>query len=108
MSFEVATKDDSGLASAVKPQRLEEITRRYGGLRIAVVGDLCLDRYFEIDPKKQETSIETNLPVHNVTRVRGQAGAAGTISCAECSRRFRQFDSSSSFFCSSGRLTQRY
>jgi rfaE bifunctional protein kinase chain/domain len=79
VSFEVATKDDSGLASAVKPQRLEEITRRYGGLRIAVVGDLCLDRYFEIDPKKQETSIETNLPVHNVTRVRCQAGAAGTI-----------------------------
>jgi len=44
-----------------------------------VAGDFCLDRYFEIDPSLPETSIETGLPVHNVTRVRCQAGAAGTI-----------------------------
>lgn len=43
------------------------------------MGDLCLDRYFEIDPSRKENSIETNLPVHNVTRVRCQPGAAGTI-----------------------------
>ncbi len=59
--------------------RFHKLTARYAGLRIAVVGDFCLDRYLEIDPAKAETSIETGLPVHNVVRVRSQAGAAGTI-----------------------------
>jgi len=59
--------------------RFEAITGRYEGLRILVVGDFYLDRYLEIDPSKQETSIETGLPVHNVVNVRAQPGAAGTI-----------------------------
>jgi bifunctional ADP-heptose synthase (sugar kinase/adenylyltransferase) len=61
------------------PARLHEITARYPGLRVAVVGDFCLDRYLEIDPARTERSIETGRPVHNVVRVRAQAGAAGTI-----------------------------
>ena len=61
------------------PQRLEEIASRFGKLRVALVGDICLDRYFEIDPGLQEVSIETKLPVHNVVRVRCQPGGAGTI-----------------------------
>lgn len=61
------------------PSRYQTITRRYAGLRLAVVGDFCLDRYLEIDPAKVETSLETGLPVHNVVRVRSQPGAAGTI-----------------------------
>jgi rfaE bifunctional protein kinase chain/domain len=60
-------------------ERLQEITARYPSLRIAVVGDFCLDRYLEIDPARAEISIETNLPVYNVARVRSQPGAAGTI-----------------------------
>jgi rfaE bifunctional protein kinase chain/domain len=60
-------------------QRFQEITESYGSLRIAVVGDFCLDRYLEIDPARQESSIETGLPVHNVMNVRAQAGGAGTI-----------------------------
>jgi bifunctional ADP-heptose synthase (sugar kinase/adenylyltransferase) len=59
--------------------RFREIAARYGQLRLAVVGDFCLDRYLEIDPTRAETSIETGLPVHNVTRVRAQPGAAGTV-----------------------------
>ena len=59
--------------------RFQEISERYAGLRIAIVGDFCLDRYLEIDPARQEISIETGLPVHNVTNVRSQPGAAGTI-----------------------------
>ena len=58
---------------------LKKIATRYSGLRIAVAGDFCLDRYLEIDPALEETSIETGLPVHNVVRVRSQPGAAGTI-----------------------------
>jgi rfaE bifunctional protein kinase chain/domain len=59
--------------------RFQEITSRYRQLRIGVVGDFCLDRYLEIDPAKEEISIETGLPVHNVANVRSQPGAAGTI-----------------------------
>jgi rfaE bifunctional protein kinase chain/domain len=61
------------------PERLHAITSRYSGLRIAIIGDFCLDRYFEIDLARQEISIETGLPVHNITNVRCQPGAAGTI-----------------------------
>lgn len=60
-------------------ERFEEIAAGYSRLRIAVVGDFCLDRYLEIDPERAELSIETGLPVHNVANVRSQPGAAGTI-----------------------------
>ncbi|MDR3620700.1 MAG: PfkB family carbohydrate kinase [Paludisphaera borealis] len=61
------------------PARFQAVTSQYPGLRIAVVGDFCLDRYLEIDPARSETSIETGLPVHNVVRVRAQPGGAGTV-----------------------------
>ena len=60
-------------------QRFDAITTAYPRLRIAIVGDFCLDRYLEIDPARQETSLETGRPVHNVVNVRSQPGAAGTI-----------------------------
>lgn len=59
--------------------RLRAITERYTSLTIAIVGDFCLDRYLEIDPARTEQSIETGLAVYNVTNVRSQPGAAGTI-----------------------------
>ena len=59
--------------------RFNAITGRYPSLRVAIVGDFCLDRYLEIDPARGEISIETGRPVHNVTHVRSQPGAAGTI-----------------------------
>lgn len=61
------------------PSRFRAITREYRSLRIAVVGDFCLDRYLEIDPARRERSLETGLPVHNVLNIRGQPGAAGTV-----------------------------
>lgn len=60
-------------------ERFKLITATYPQLRIAVVGDFCLDRYLEIDPAKREVSIETGLLVHNVVNVRAQPGGAGTI-----------------------------
>jgi rfaE bifunctional protein kinase chain/domain len=63
----------------MKLERFEAITNRYPELRVALLGDFCLDRYLEIDPARQETSIETGLAVHNVVGVRSQPGAAGTI-----------------------------
>lgn len=60
-------------------KRFDLLTRRYSDLHIAVVGDVCLDRYLEIDPARSEASLETGLPVYNVVNVRSQPGAAGTI-----------------------------
>jgi rfaE bifunctional protein kinase chain/domain len=60
-------------------ERFQAITDQYWRKKIAVIGDFCLDRYLEIDPSKQETSLETHLPVHNVVKVRSQPGGAGTI-----------------------------
>lgn len=63
----------------MNPDRFRALTDRYRALRVALVGDFCLDRYLEIDPARAEVSIETGLAVHNVVRVRGQPGGAGTI-----------------------------
>ena len=63
----------------MKEKRLDEIGDRFPGLRVALVGDFCLDRYLEIDPALAETSIETSLEVFNVARVRSQPGGCGTI-----------------------------
>jgi rfaE bifunctional protein kinase chain/domain len=63
----------------VNSERFQAITCQYQKLRIAVLGDFCLDRYLEIDPERAEVSIETGLPVHNVVKVRPQPGGAGTI-----------------------------
>ena len=72
----MSDKEKSGrLAKA----RFLALTRKYRRLRIAIAGDFCLDRYLEIDPARQEISIETGLPVHNVVRIRSQPGGAGTI-----------------------------
>jgi rfaE bifunctional protein kinase chain/domain len=59
--------------------RFSDLAARYPGLRVALVGDFCLDRYLEIDPSRKEKSLETGLPVHNVVRIRSQPGGAGTI-----------------------------
>jgi rfaE bifunctional protein kinase chain/domain len=58
---------------------MSDLDERYARLRLAVVGDFCLDRYYEIDPARSERSIETGRVVHNVVRIRAQPGAAGTI-----------------------------
>jgi len=59
--------------------RLAEITSRYALLRVALIGDIALDRYMHIDPALEETSIETGLPVRNVVAVRPQPGAGGNV-----------------------------
>ena len=41
------------------PERFNAITGQYRRLSIAIAGDFCLDRYLEIDPARQEISLET-------------------------------------------------
>lgn len=60
-------------------ERFQQLAKGFTRLKLAVVGDFCLDRYLEIDPALEETSIETGLPVRNVINVRAQPGGAGTI-----------------------------
>jgi rfaE bifunctional protein kinase chain/domain len=61
------------------PDAYLQLVERFASLHVAVLGDFCLDRYYEIDPARAEISIETGLPVHNVTRIRSQPGGAGTV-----------------------------
>ncbi len=59
--------------------RLARLLAGYPRLHLVVVGDICLDRYLDIDPALQETSIETGLPVHGVSGIRSLPGAGGTV-----------------------------
>lgn len=61
------------------PERFLQITNKYAELNITLIGDFCLDRYLEIDPSLNETSIETQRTVYNITKVRSQPGGCGTI-----------------------------
>jgi bifunctional ADP-heptose synthase (sugar kinase/adenylyltransferase) len=60
-------------------ERLEALLAAFPRLKIALVGDLFLDRYLDIDPELAERSIETGLEAYQVTRVRNGPGALGTV-----------------------------
>lgn len=46
---------------------------------VGLLGDLFLDRYLDIDPARDEPSIETGLTAYQVTCVRSYPGALGTV-----------------------------
>src|SRR5947207_9451045 len=56
-----------------------QILERIPSLTVAVLGDLFLDRYLDIDGTLTEASIETGLDAYQVVRVRPSPGAAGTV-----------------------------
>jgi len=58
---------------------LEHILKTIPHLRVAVLGDLFLDRYLDIDPHLTEPSLETSLDAYQVVGVRSYPGAAGTV-----------------------------
>lgn len=61
------------------PALVERVLARAPSLRIAVIGDLFLDRYLDIDGTLTEPSIETGLDAYQVVNVRSMPGAAGTV-----------------------------
>src|SRR5688572_9388287 len=63
----------------ISESTLESILTTLPRLRVAVVGDLFLDRYLDLDATLTEPSIETGLDAYQVTRVRSYPGAAGTV-----------------------------
>jgi rfaE bifunctional protein kinase chain/domain len=67
--------------SGMTPERLAQLIGRFGRLRIAVLGDFFLDKYFDVDPSLVEVSLETGKLAHQVVSVRHSPGAAGTVAC---------------------------
>jgi len=63
----------------IAPERVAQILANFPRLRIGLVGDLFLDRYLDIDPELGELSIETGLEAYQVTRIRNNPGALGTV-----------------------------
>ena len=59
--------------------RLEALLDKLPGIKIAVVGDLFLDRWLFIDPQLDEPSLETGLPAWQVVRDKRSPGAGGTV-----------------------------
>lgn len=58
---------------------LEKMLPDFGSARVAVVGDFCLDAYWDIRSGDTEFSIETGLPVNRVTSQRYSPGGAGNV-----------------------------
>jgi len=46
---------------------------------VGLLGDLFLDRYLDIDPARDELSVETGLTAYQVVGVRAYPGALGTV-----------------------------
>lgn len=63
----------------LESDRLAELIDRFACCRIAVCGDFFLDKYLEVDPELQESSLETGQPAHQVVGIRCSPGAAGTV-----------------------------
>jgi rfaE bifunctional protein kinase chain/domain len=60
-------------------QALDQVLAALPRLSVAVLGDLFLDRYLDIDATLTEPSIETGLDAYQIVRVRPSPGAAGTV-----------------------------
>jgi bifunctional ADP-heptose synthase (sugar kinase/adenylyltransferase) len=60
-------------------QRLQELVATFPRLRLAVIGDFFLDKYFDIEPNLGEPSVETGKIAHQVMAIRHSPGCAGTV-----------------------------
>jgi bifunctional ADP-heptose synthase (sugar kinase/adenylyltransferase) len=60
-------------------EHLEQILTTIPSRTIGLIGDLFLDRYLDIDPTRDEPSVETELTAYQVTQVRAYPGALGTV-----------------------------
>jgi sugar/nucleoside kinase (ribokinase family)/phosphoglycolate phosphatase-like HAD superfamily hydrolase len=58
---------------------LESLLADVRSVRIGIVGDFCLDAYWDLDPSLSEPSIETGLPTRAVRAQRYSPGGAGNV-----------------------------
>ena len=59
--------------------RLREILERITAVSVGIVGDFCLDAYWELDTSNPEVSLETGKTTRAVARQRYTLGGAGNI-----------------------------
>lgn len=65
--------------ATLSQSRLAELLKKFSSVRIAVVGDYFLDKYLDLEPSMEETSVETGRPAHQVVDIRTFPGCAGTV-----------------------------
>ncbi|MBN9516978.1 carbohydrate kinase, partial [bacterium] len=58
---------------------VEHVLATIPGKSVGLLGDLFLDRYLDIDPARDEPSVETGLMAYQVVGVRSYPGALGTV-----------------------------
>lgn len=63
----------------MKVEFLQEVLKRISSVKIAVVGDFCLDAYWFIDESKSEISIETGQATKPVRLQKYSLGGAGNV-----------------------------
>jgi rfaE bifunctional protein kinase chain/domain len=63
----------------MKDGQLQEIVNKIRDVRIAIVGDFCLDAYWFIDESRSEVSVETGQPTEPVRRQKYSLGGAGNV-----------------------------
>jgi rfaE bifunctional protein kinase chain/domain len=63
----------------MEKKRLEEILNKIADVKIAIVGDFCLDAYWFIEESKSEISLETGLPTRPVCKQKYSLGGAGNV-----------------------------
>jgi len=63
----------------IDPTRLSELLRKIARITVGVVGDFCLDAYWDLDAYAPEISVETGKPTHAVTKQRYALGGAGNV-----------------------------
>lgn len=63
----------------IGPDEVDDLLRAIRPLRVAVIGDFCLDVYLMLDPAAAETSVETGLPTRPVAAQRYSLGGAGNV-----------------------------
>src|SRR5229473_3368351 len=68
-----------GLLIMLDEPTLKRILEALPKLSIAVVGDLFLDKYLDLDSTLTETSVETGLDAYQIAGVRCYPGAGGTV-----------------------------
>ena len=65
--------------TAMEEEQIQTLLDNIGHVKIAVLGDFCLDAYWFIDESKSEISIETGLATRPVREQRYSPGGAGNV-----------------------------
>ena len=63
----------------VPVETINSLLDKLSHLHIGIIGDFCLDAYFEVDMSASETSVETALATRPVAKQRYSLGGAGNV-----------------------------